>query len=107
MKMTYTVNDYPKPSVLKWAMLVVLLENQRPMVAREIDKQVAKLLKISDEMYEAVLDNGKQYIPYRLGWERTKSKKFGYIEKVPDQHRLWQLTENGRKFALRKAKLFE
>lgn len=104
--MTYTIDDYPKPSQLKWAMLVVLYENDRPMVASEIDRSVAKLLNISDQMYETVLENGKQYMPYRLGWERTKSKKFGYIEKVPNMPRLWQLTDKGRKIALRKSKLY-
>lgn len=87
-------------------MLVVLYENDRPMVASEIDRSVAKLLNVSDQMYETVLGNGKQYMPYRLGWERTKSKKFGYIEKVPNMPRLWQLTDKGRKIALRKAKLY-
>ena len=76
------------------------------MVAAEIDRSVAKLLKVSDQMYEAVLENGKRYMPYRLGWERTKSKKFGYIEKVPDMPRLWQLTDKGRKIALKKSKLY-
>ena len=104
--MTYTIDDYPKPSQLKWAMLVVLYENDRPMVASEIDRSVAKLLNISDQMYETVLENGKQYMPYRLGWERTKSKKCGYIEKVPNMPRLWQLTDKGRKIALRKSKLY-
>lgn len=87
-------------------MLVVLYENNRPMVASEIDRSVAKLLNISDQMYEYVLENGKQYMPYRLGWERTKSKKFGYIEKVPDMPRLWQLTDKGKQIAKRKSKLF-
>lgn len=87
-------------------MLVVLYQNDRPMVASEIDKSVAKLLNISEQMYEAVLENGKRYMPYRLGWERTKSKKFGYIEKSPNMPRLWQLTDKGRKMALRKSKLF-
>ena len=104
--MTYTIDDYPKPSQLKWAMLVVLYENDRPMVASEIDRSVAKLLNISDQMYETVLENGKQFMPYRLGWERTKSKKVGYIEKVPNMPRHWQLTNKGRKIALRKSKLY-
>jgi hypothetical protein len=104
--MTYKIEDYPKPSTLKWAMLVVLLDDQKPMVAAEIDRRVANLLKIPADMFEAVLENGRQYVPYRLGWERTKSKKFGYIEKVPGKPRSWQLTESGRKIALRKAKLF-
>lgn len=104
--MKYAEDDYPKPSQLKWAMLVVLYRNDRPMVASEIDRSVAKLLKVSDQMYEAVLESGKQYMPYRLGWERTKSKKFGYIEKVPNMTRLWQLTEKGRKIAFRKSKLY-
>ncbi len=104
--MTYTIDEYPKPSQLKWAMLVVLHENDRPMVAFEIDRCVAKLLNISDEMYETVLENGKKYIPYRLGWERTKSRKFGYIEKNTNDPRLWQLTDKGRRIALRKLKLF-
>ena len=104
--MIYTVDEYPKPAKLKWAMLVVLYKNDRPMVASEIDRGVAKLLNISDQMYDMVLENGKQYIPYRLGWERTKSKKFGYIEKVLDKPRLWKLTDKGRKIAIRKSKLF-
>ena len=104
--MSYTHDDYPKPAQLKWAMLVVLYENNRPMVASEIDRSVAKLLNISDSMYQAVLENGKQYVPYRLGWERTKSKKIGYIEKVPNSGRYWQLTDKGRKIAMRKSKLF-
>jgi hypothetical protein len=104
--LTYSINNYPKPAQLKWAMLVVLYESGRPMVAAEIDRSVAKLLKVSDQMYEAVLENGKRYMPYRLGWERTKSKKFGYIEKVPDMPRLWQLTDKGRKIALKKSKLY-
>jgi restriction endonuclease Mrr len=104
--LSFTINDYPKPSQLKWAMLVVLYKNDRPMVASEIDRSVAKLLDISDQMYDTVLENGKQYMPYRLGWERTKSKKSGYIEKVPDMPGLWQLTDKGRKIALRKSKLY-
>jgi hypothetical protein len=104
--LTYTIDDYPKPSQLKWAMLVVLYKNGRPMVASEIDRNVAKLLNIPDDMYETVLDDGKKYMSYRLGWERTKTKKFGYIEKVPDMPRFWQLTEKGRAIALRKSKLF-
>ncbi|CAN2188126.1 Restriction system protein Mrr-like N-terminal domain containing protein [Candidatus Nanopelagicaceae bacterium] len=105
--MHYSESDYPKPSLLKWAMLVVLLDNDVPMIAREIDRDVAKLMKISDSMYEAILKNGKQYLPYRLGWERTKSKKMGYIEKVPDLPRYWQLTESGRAIATRKVKMFK
>ena len=54
--MTYTIDDYPKPSQLKWAMLVVLYENDRPMVASEIDRSVAKLLNVSEQMYETVLE---------------------------------------------------
>jgi hypothetical protein len=103
---TFKIEDYPKPSTLKWAMLVVMLDNQKPMVAGEIDRSVAKLLNIPVDMFEAVLENGRQYVPYRLGWERTKSKKFGYIEKAFDKPRSWQLTESGRKIALRKAKFF-
>jgi hypothetical protein len=76
------------------------------MVAYEIDISVANILNISVQMYETVLENGKQYMPFRLGWERTKSKKFGYIEKVPNMPRLWQLTDKGRKIALRKSKLY-
>lgn len=102
--MDYIANDYPKPSQLKWAMLVVLYGNDRAMVASEIDRSVAKLLNISEQMYETVLENGKQYIPYRLGWERTKSKKLGYIEKVPNMPGYWRLTDKGRKIALRKSK---
>ena len=104
--MKYTIDDFPKPSQLKWAMLVVLYEHDRPMVASEIDRNVAKLLNISEQMYLAVLENGKRYIPYRLGWERTKAKKVGYIEKVPNTPRFWQLTEKGRAVALRKSKLY-
>lgn len=104
--MNYTIDDYPKPAQLKWAMLVVLYQNDRPMVASEIDRSVATLLNVSDQMYETVLENGKQYMPYRLGWERTKCKKIGYIEKVPNMPRLWQLTNKGRRTALRKAKLY-
>jgi hypothetical protein len=103
--LSYKIDNYPKPSQLKWAMLAVLHENDGPMIASEIDRSVAKLLNISERMYEAVLENGKQYIPYRLGWERTKAKKIGYIEKVPNMSRRWQLTDKGRKIAIRKSKL--
>ncbi len=33
-----TIEDFPKPAVLKWAMLVVMHEFGEPMLAREIDK---------------------------------------------------------------------
>jgi len=104
--MGFSATDYPKPGTLKWAMLVVLLKNERPMVALEIDKEVAKLLHVSDAMFDAVLENGKRYLPYRLGWERTKCKKLGYLEKSTNMPRFWQLTEKGRRVALSKQKLF-
>ena len=105
--MTISNYEYPKPAVLKWAMLVVLLDKKEPMAASDIDKAVAKLLSIPDPVYYMVLENGKQYVPYRLGWERTKSKKLGYIEKIPNGPRLWQLTEKGKKLAGKKIKLFK
>jgi hypothetical protein len=104
--LTYSVSDYPKPSQLKWAMLVVLFENDRPMLSSEIDRNVATLLGVSDQMFEFVLESGKQYMPYRLGWERTKAQKFGFIEKAPALARHWQLTDKGRKIATRKINLF-
>ena len=105
--MPYSVDDYPKPSQLKWAMLVVLLNHDKPMVTSQIDIGVAKLLNIPNEMYVAILENGKQYLPYRLGWERTKTKKLGYIEKVPNMPRFWKLTDKGRRAAMRKKHLFK
>jgi hypothetical protein len=105
--MLYTVKDYPSPGILKWAMLVVLHETDKPMVASEIDRAVADLLEISDAMYHAVMENGKKYVPYRLGWERTKSKKLGYLEKLQTAPGSWQLTEKGRKVAVNKKRLFK
>ena len=103
--MEYTSEDYPKPATLKWAMLVVLLVEDAPMFAHQIDRKVARLLGISEKMYGATLSNGKQYVPYRLGWERTKCKNNQYIEKVPGMPRYWRLTERGRIIALRKEKV--
>lgn len=104
--MKYEITDYPKPSVLKWAILVILLRTDRPMLAREIDREVASLLNISESMYSAVLENGKRYMPYRLGWERSKARKLGFIEKSPEFPRLWQLTDLGREYAVKKQRIF-
>ncbi len=91
--------DYPSPSTLKWAMLLILLRENRAMKADEINRLVAFELKISSEKYDAILENGKQYVPYRLAWERTKCKKLGYIEKVLQSPGTWRLTEKGLKVA--------
>lgn len=100
------IENLPKPSLLKWAMLVVLLNKGRPMGAREIDRGVAVLLNLSDPILEFRMENGKLYIQYRLAWERTKSKKLGYIEKVPDLPRTWRLTPKGKMYARKKERLF-
>ena len=62
------IENLPKPSLLKWAMLVVLLNKGRPMGAREIDRGVAVLLNLSDPILEFRMENGKLYIQYRLAW---------------------------------------
>ena len=71
--MLYTVKDYPSPGILKWAMLVVLHETDKPIDESEIDLAVAYLLELSDAMYHAVMENGKKYVPYRsVGKEQNQ-----------------------------------
>lgn len=105
MEIKITEKDYPSVAKMKWAMLVVLLDYEaNGLVASEIDKKSAQLLGVSKELFEFVMPNGKKYFPYRLGWERTKAKKQGYIEKVPNAPRMWRLTHKGISRAKTKAR---
>jgi restriction endonuclease Mrr len=108
MEKEISEKDFPSVAKMKWAMLVVLLDYENSgLVANEIDKKASKLLGLSEELFEYVTPSGKKYFTYRLGWERTKAKKQGFIERVPNAPRMWRLTAKGISRANLKAKTFK
>lgn len=104
---SYEPKDFPSISVMKWAMLVTLLEDgEKGNSSNLIDVKVARMLNISPEMFKYEIKPGKPYFSYRMSWERTKAKKQGYIEKIPGKSRMWRLTSKGTSIANRKRKSF-
>ena len=60
----------------------------------EIDDEIAKILKLTDEEINYMHDNSTTKLKYRAAWARTNLKNVGYIEN--SKRGVWSITSVGK-----------
>ena len=61
----------PHRSELAEAILYVLTQTKAPMKSTDIDKEVIKFLRLSDEQCKVVRSKGRTQLSYDMAWART------------------------------------
>jgi restriction system protein len=88
---------WPSSSELTKAVLEVLVKLGGSATVEQLDKEVAELFDLSDELKSKMRSESRSEIQYRLAWVRTKAKQKGLITR--ESPKFWKITIEGRELA--------
>ena len=92
---SYSEVRVPPYSDLLWPTLLVLKARGGSASIRELEENVASLLRLSDEVVEMPHGAGPQSeVNYRAAWARTHLRLIGAIDNT--SRGVWAITEHGR-----------
>ena len=92
---SYSEVRVPPYSDLLWPTLLVLKARGGSASIRELEENVASLLRLSDEVVEMPHGAGPQSeVDYRAAWARTHLRLIGAIDNT--SRGVWAITEHGR-----------
>ena len=92
---SYSEVRVPPYSDLLWPTLLVLKARGGSASIRELEENVASLLRLSDEVVELPHGSGPQSeVNYRAAWARTHLRLIGAIDNT--SRGVWAITEHGR-----------
>lgn len=90
-------STWPTSLELTQVTLNVLIKLGGSCDVNQLDREVAIMLNLSDELKDKMRSANRSEIQYRLAWTRTKAKQNGFIQR--ESPRFWSITEKGRESA--------